>query len=99
LHDRNRYCFIYPESPDHSEKHTIVSNAPNGVFEFCFSTRKVVMPKKKVIASRNLKDWTKFTTQINETTRKKFLKRNNFELPEPHPRTVEASQLQEIGKV
>ena len=33
-------------------------------------TKKAVMPKKKVIAARNLKDWTKFTTQINETTNK-----------------------------
>ena len=35
--------------------------------------KKAVMPKKKVIAARNLEDWTKFTTQINETTKKNLL--------------------------
>ena len=29
------------------------------------------MPKKKVIAARNLNDWTKFTTQIKDKTKKK----------------------------
>ena len=28
------------------------------------------MPKKKVIAAWNLKDWTKFTTQIKDKTKK-----------------------------
>jgi hypothetical protein len=28
------------------------------------------MPKKKVIAARNLQDWTKFTTHINDQTKK-----------------------------
>jgi hypothetical protein len=29
-------------------------------------TKMSVIPKKKVIAAGNLKDWTKFTTQIND---------------------------------
>ena len=28
------------------------------------------MPKNKVIAALNLKDWTKFTTQIKDETKK-----------------------------
>jgi hypothetical protein len=53
---------------DRSGKHKIISNAPYGAWDFC--TKKAVMPKKKVIAARNLKDWTKFTSQINRTTNK-----------------------------
>jgi hypothetical protein len=32
-------------------------------WHFDSGTKKAVMPKKKVIPARNLKDWTKFTTQ------------------------------------
>ena len=32
-------------------------------------TKEAVLPKKKVVAARKLKDWTKFTTQIK---RKQF---------------------------
>ena len=64
---------------DRSGKHKIISNAPNGALDFCWCcyamdllcTKKAVMPKKKDIAARNLKDWTKFTTQINNTTKKR----------------------------
>ena len=36
--------------------------------DFGSGTKEVVIPKKKVIGARNLKDWTKFTTQINVKT-------------------------------
>jgi hypothetical protein len=48
----------------------IVSNAPSSALDFRYCTKKAVMPRKKDIAARNLTDWTKFTTQINETTKK-----------------------------
>ncbi len=45
------------------------------------------IPKKKVIAARNLEDWTKFTSQNNDKTNiffeqnKFFFKRDIFVLP------------------
>jgi hypothetical protein len=43
----------------------------HGAWDFCSGTKKAEMLEKKFIASRNLKDWTKFTTQINDTTKKR----------------------------
>ena len=64
-----------------SGKRKIVSNTPDGSLDFGSGTKKAVIPKKKVIAARNLKDWTKFTTQNNEKQKKeKFLTRQ-FVLP------------------
>jgi len=39
--------------------------------DFDSGTKREVMSKKKVIAALNLKDWTKFTTQNNESEIKK----------------------------
>jgi hypothetical protein len=40
-----------------------VSSRANERLDFGSGTKEAVMPNKKVIAPRNLKDWTKFTTQ------------------------------------
>jgi hypothetical protein len=43
-----------------SGKHKIVSGRSNERLDFGSGTKETVMPKKKVIDARNLKDWTKF---------------------------------------
>jgi len=52
-----------------SGKHKIVPSCSNERLDFGSGTKEAVMPKKKFIAPRNLKDWTKFTTHINEKTK------------------------------
>jgi hypothetical protein len=52
-----------------SGKHKIVSNGSYDPLEICCGTKKVVMPKKKVYAARNVKDCTKFTTRIKDKTK------------------------------
>jgi hypothetical protein len=52
---------------------------------FWFWYKKTVMSKKSVISVRNLKDWTKFTTQNNENEKKEksiFLSRQFVCFPE-----------------
>jgi hypothetical protein len=49
----------------------MVKKKNHGAWDFCSGTKKAAMLKKKVIAERNLKDWTKFTTQINDTAKKR----------------------------
>ena len=44
------------------------SSLSNEQLDFGSDTKESVMSKKKVIVPRHLKDWTKFTTQINEKT-------------------------------
>jgi hypothetical protein len=41
--------------------------------------QKAVMQNEKVIASRNLKDWTNFTTQIKDKTKNKVFLTRHFE--------------------
>ena len=47
-------------------------NMIHGILAFLY--KKTVISKKNLIAARNLKDWTKFTTQINDTTNKKCVR-------------------------
>ena len=54
-------------------KHKIVSRGSHDPPEFLFWYKKSVMSKKKFIAARNLKDWTKFTTPNHENEKKKLL--------------------------
>jgi hypothetical protein len=49
------------------------------VHGFLFWYKKAVMPKKKVIAARNLKIWTRFTTKIKEKQMKiRIIYRDKF---------------------
>ena len=51
---------------DNSGKHKIVSRPSYDGLDFGSVIQEVSNAKKKVIAEQNLKDWTKFTTQIND---------------------------------
>ncbi len=57
---------LYNNSYSFLKINTIVQGSTklSPVPHFVSGTKKAVMPKKNVIAARNLKDLTKFTTQI-----------------------------------